>query len=550
MDPQQTSALSLPLWPEDFAARYREKGYWRGEDLSAPLRRFARETPQACALIDSDGRRLSYAELEFEADRAAAALLTWGLMAGDRMILQLPNRLELVTLFFGCIRAGVVPVMVLPTHRAREVLHLAQGSGAVAYAIPDRIASFDFRDLARQVQAELPALDKILVVGDVGDLEGARDYETVISGAGETRAFDPINAETVALYLHSGGTSGLPKLIPRSHNDYAYNARVAAEVCGLSATTVYLACLAVEHNFPLACPGILGTLSLGGTVVLARDPSPAAVFGLIAEHRVTLTAAVPTLVALWLEAREFDDRDLSSLEMVQVGGARLAPVLAARIPVLLGARVQQVFGMAEGLLNLTRREDPTELVEISQGRPASPDDEVRIVNEAGQDVLEGEVGELWTRGPYTIRQYVASAEVNARAFTPDGFYRSGDLVRRLPSGHLVVEGRAGDQINRGGEKFSAAELEDHLIDHPALRDVAVIGLPDENLGQATCAVICPATPSEPPSLRALRSYLSGRGVATYKLPDRLEVVARIPLTRFGKIDRNALLAQLAVPQPA
>lgn len=549
MDPQQTPALLRPLWPEDFAARYREKGYWRGEDLSEPLRRFACEAPEACALIDSEGRRLSYAELNAEAERAAAALLNWGLEAGDRIILQLPNCLELMTLFFGCIRAGVVPVMVLPTHRAREVLHLARGSGAVAYAIPDRIASFDFRDLARQARAELPALAKILVVGESGDLDGAVDYETFMSGAGETAEFGPVDTGTVALYLHSGGTSGLPKLIPRSHDDYSYNARVAAEVCGLSTKTVYLACLAAEHNFPLACPGILGTLSAGGTVVLARDPSPGAVFGLIAEHRVTITAAVPTLIALWLEAREFDDRDLSSLEVVQVGGAKLAPAVAARIPALLGARVQQVFGMAEGLLNFTRQTDPAELVEICQGRPASPDDEIRIVDEAGQEVPEGSVGELWVRGPYTIRQYAASAEVNARAFTPDGFFRSGDLVRRLPSGHLVVEGRAGDQINRGGEKFSAGELEDHLIDHPALRDVAVIGLPDEALGQATCVVICAAT-SEAPSLRMLRSYLNARGVAAYKLPDRLEVVARIPLTRFGKIDRKALLEQIAALQPA
>ncbi len=546
---QSSRSETGSLWPEDFAKRYREKGYWTGECLSQPLRDFAQTQPDSTALIDTAGQSVSYAALDSAADEMAMSLLQWGLQPGQRMIVQLPNTIELITLFFGCIRAGIIPVMVLPTHRAREVLHLAQGSGAVAYAIPDRIASFDFRPLAQEIQTALPHVTKLLVVGDVGTLAGATSYQLLCDMAEPKGDLPQVDPSSVALYLHSGGTSGLPKLIPRTHDDYLYNARASAEVCGMGANTVYLACLAVEHNFPLACPGILGALCVGGVVVLAKNPSPDTVFGLIERHKVTITAAVPTLISLWLEAREFDDRDLSSLELLQVGGAKLAPSMAARIPKMLGARVQQVFGMAEGLLNFTRFEDALDLVETSQGRPLCEDDELRIVDELGREVPQGEVGELWVRGPYTIRRYVASDEVNARAFTPDGFYRSGDLVRRLSSGHLIVEGRAGDQINRAAEKFSAAEIEDHLIDHPSLRDVAVIGLPDEALGQMCCAVIC-LSGSDVPRLRDLRSYLSTRGVATYKLPDRLEVVPNLLLTRFGKVDRKALIAQFSDLIPA
>ncbi len=537
-------------WPADLAAQYRALGYWRGVGLTTPIREQARRAPDHTALIDQLGRRFTYAELDRTADRVATALRQWGLQAGDRLILQLPNIAELVFLFLGSIRAGVLPVMVLPTHREQEVTHLARGSGAVAYAIPDVLATYDFRTLARRIRETVPGLSRILVVGDPGDTPAATAYDTLVAQVAEpwpAPGPDP-DPSSVALFLHSGGTSGLPKLIPRTHDDYGYNARASAELCGLGPSTVYLAALSAAHNFPLACPGILGTFIAGGTVVLARDPSPASIFALIAEHKATITAAVPTLAALWLEAREFDHADLSSLRVIQVGGAKLAPSVAARLHDVFGVRVQQVFGMAEGLLNFTRDDDPRDIVETTQGRPLSPHDELRIVDEAGADVPSGEVGELWTRGPYTIRAYAASAEVNRRAFTPDGFYRTGDMVRRLPGGHLVVEGRAGDQINRGAEKFSAAEIEDHLLDHPAVREVAVVGVPDPDLGQASCAMIRPV--DTPPTLRDLRRFLRERGLATYKLPDHMRMVGEIPLTRFGKIDRKRLVAHYCETLPS
>ncbi|MGV1835798.1 (2,3-dihydroxybenzoyl)adenylate synthase [Rhizobium rhizogenes] len=532
---------TLRTWPSELAKRYSELGYWRGSELTAPVREQARINPDKVALIDSFGQSLTYAELNQTADRVASALRKWGLRRGDRFILQLPNVVELVTLLLGSIRAGIIPVMVLPTHRQQEIGHLAKGSGAVAYAITDIEASYDFRSLACLVREAVPSLSKVLVIGDPGDDPMAISYSALVGSGGDPVKTDDLDPSSVALFLHSGGTGGLPKLIPRTHNDYEYNARASAQLCGFDESTVYLASLSAAHNFPLACPGILGTFIVGGTVVLAREPSPATVFDLIAKHRVTVTAAVPTLAALWLEAREFDDTDLSSLRVLQVGGAKLAPSVATRIHGFMGVRVQQVFGMAEGLLNFTRDDDPIDIVETTQGRPLSPHDEIRIADDTGAEVADGEVGELWTRGPYTIRGYIAAPEANERSFTADGFYRTGDLVRRLPTGHLIVEGRAGDQINRGAEKFSAVEIEEYLLDHPAVREIAVIGVSDSNLGQASCAIVRPV--ETPPTLRELRDFLRNRGVATYKFPDRIRIVDEIPLTRFGKIDRKRLLAQ-------
>jgi 2,3-dihydroxybenzoate-AMP ligase len=209
----------------------------------------------------------------------------------------------------------------------------------------------------------------------------------------------------------------------------------------------------------------------------------------------------------------------------------------------LGCGLQQVFGMAEGLLNYTRLDDPENLIVSTQGQPLSPADEIRVVDDDDRDLDVGEVGHLLARGPYTLRGYYRSPEHNAIAFTADGYYRTGDLVRLTPTGHLVVEGRAKDQINRGGDKIAAAELEDQLLSHPNVRDVAAIAVPDEVLGERICAVVVPR--GEAPSLSGLTAFLRERGLAAYKLPDRLEIVASLPRTGLGKISKLALVEMLA-----
>jgi 2,3-dihydroxybenzoate-AMP ligase len=308
--------------------------------------------------------------------------------------------------------------------------------------------------------------------------------------------------------------------------------------------------LPVAHNFPLSSPGVLGALAAGGRVVLAPRPDPATVFPLIERERVTITAVVPPLALVWLDAaaRFATDPaagpDLSSLRLLQVGGAKLASEVAARIAPTMGCRLQQVFGMAEGLVNYTRPDDGDELVLHTQGRPISPDDEILVVDDADRPVPAGRVGHLLTRGPYTIRGYWRAEAANATAFTPDGFYRTGDLVRVVHGGYLVVEGRATDQINRGGEKVSAEEVENHLLAHPSVHDVAVVAVPDQYLGERSCAFVVPRRGAPAPSTAAIRGFLRQRGLAAYKIPDRVEVVAGFPETGVGKTSRRQLRAML------
>lgn len=528
-------------WPVEFSRRYRAEGYWQGDSLGQLLQSWARQFGDKTALV-SGTDRISYAELDRRADAMAAGLLALGVGACDRVMVQLPNTAEFVVTIFALLRCGAVPVLALPAHRRTEIEHLVELSEAVGYVIPDTFGGFDYRLLAEQVQACTPALRHVLVAGDPGGFTALADVPRLADVTARQWSLPPIDPTSVAVLLISGGTTGKPKLIPRTHDDYAYNARASAEVCGLTADTVYLVCLPAAHNFPLACPGILGTFGVGGTVVMSPAPSAEVAFTLIEREHVTVTALVPPLVRLWVSATEWETRDLSSLQLLQVGGAKLDAKLAGQVRPRLGCQLQQVFGMAEGLLNYTRLDDPDELVMMTQGRPMSPADEVRIVDRAGADVADGEVGELWTRGPYTVRGYYRVPEYNASAFTADGFYRTGDLVRRLPSGHLVVEGRVKDVINRGGENVSAAELEEHLLAHPAVAQAAVVALPDRTLGELVCVVIVASGP--PPKLKELKAFLADRGLALYKLPDKLVVLDQLPLTAVGKISKRALVERL------
>lgn len=523
------------FFPPEFAARYRAAGYWTGETFAAFLpdaaERFGGAEALAAQDVAGNPVRLSYRELDAAAAATAAGMRAAGIAAGDRVVLQLPNTAEFVTVLFGLFRLGAIPVFALPAHRRSELVHFVRTAGAKALITAATINRFDHRALAADVAAETGA--ESFVVDDAPFGAGAH---------GTPAAVDP---EGLAFLQLSGGTTGVPKLIPRTHADYLYSVRESAKICGLGPGSRFLVVLPVAHNFPMSSPGILGVLWAGGTVVLGTDPAPSKAFPLIEAEKVTMTSLVPPLAMLWLQARAAGgagaSADLSSLDVLQVGGAKFPPEAARRVTPELGCRLQQVFGMAEGLVNYTRDDDPEDLVLGTQGRAISPDDEVRVLDEDGAPVPPGAPGLLWTRGPYTIRGYLGG--VDTESFDAEGFYRTGDVVRQLPSGHLVVEGRAKDQINRGGEKIAAEEVENHLLAHPLVIDAAVVAVADEFLGERTCAVVL--TGAQRPTVPELKKFVRSRGVAEYKVPDRVEFVAEFPTTGVGKISRRELRRALA-----
>ena len=541
-------------WPPDVAAHYVEEGYWEGISLGQALRDVADRTPDAPALVDPVADcRLSHRELAERADAAASRLLDLGLAPGDRIIVQLPNGWEFVVLTLACLRAGIVPVMALPAHRRNELTYLTDHAEASAIAVPDRIRDFDHEALGHELADTAltnSAAWHVLVAGDaVGtDSVDLRSTCAPSADADADRArldsMDP-DAGDVAVFLLSGGTTGLPKLIARTHDDYLYNARASAAVSGIDDDTVYLVSLPAGHNFPLACPGIIGTLLAGGSVVLLPSAEPERAFATIADERVTHTAVVPAVGGRWLEyAGEHGAEALASLRVLQVGGARLADEIAQRIEPELGTRLQQVFGMAEGLLNYTRLDDPIDMICSTQGRPVSPADEVRLVDADDRDVPEGEPGSLLTRGPYTPRGYYRAPEQNARAFTADGWYRSGDICQRTPEGNLIVLGRDKDMINRGGEKISAEEVENLTYRLPAVSQAAAVAMPDADLGERVCMYVVLKEGADL-TLDELRDSMNELGVARFKLPERLVLVDSLAVTNVGKVDKKALRADIA-----
>jgi 2,3-dihydroxybenzoate-AMP ligase len=525
------------MWPDEFAARYRSRGYWTGQTFDDLLLDRASSSGDRVAVVDGD-REITYAELRHRALRLAEGMHHFGIRPGDRVVVQLPNIAEYFEVIFALFRLGALPVFALPAHRAAEIGYFCEHTEAVAFVTTDVHEGFDHRSLAAAAGKATT-----IVAGDAGPHVALSSLYGYGTGAGLPAGPQP---HEVAFLQLSGGSTGLPKLIPRTHDDYLYSVRASADICGLSASSVYLAVLPVAHNFTMSSPGVLGVLHAGGRIVLAPRPDPATVLPLIAVERVTITAVVPPLAHLWLDAVAGMPQkpDLSSLEVLQVGGAKLADTVAARVGPVLGCRLQQVFGMAEGLVNYTRLDDPDAVVLHTQGRPISPDDEVLIVDDDDQPVADGTVGHLLTRGPYTIRGYWRADEHNAVAFTPDGFYRTGDLVRRSEGGYLTVEGRAKDQINRGGEKIAAEEVENHLLTHPSVHDAAVVAVPDPYLGERTCAFVVARPGAPAPTLPVLRAYLRDRGLATYKIPDKVRVLDAFPITGVGKVSRRELRAAL------
>ncbi|MDZ7927161.1 MAG: (2,3-dihydroxybenzoyl)adenylate synthase [Agrobacterium sp.] len=539
--------IEFVRWPEDLARRYRDRGYWIDRPLSDILTRQVERQPDAVALICGD-RRFTYADLDRQSSNLAGHLAAAGIGRGDTALVQLPNIAEFYLVFFALMKIGAAPVNALFSHRRLEMTSYAEQIapklviGARAHELLRRRGSFWMRR-ARDSRALVARCCCWAEIVPQRSLE-----QWLSSPAGNAPPYAPSAADEVALFQLSGGSTGTPKLIPRTHNDYDYSVRASAEICELSPQTRFLCAIPVAHNYPMSSPGALGVFHAGGTVVMAANPEPLACFDLIEKHGIDMVPLVPPAVALWLQAAPAHRERLKSLKLLQVGGASFAEALARQVPQVLGCALQQVFGMAEGLVNYTRAGDPDHIVFTTQGRPISPDDEIRIVDEDGNDVPEGEAGMLATRGPYTFRGYYRAAEHSARVFDTEGFYYSGDVVQRTPEGYLRVVGRVKDQINRGGEKVASEEVENLILRHPDVTHAALVAMQDELLGEKSCVFVV----SRNPALKApaIRQHLSGLGVADYKLPDRVRFIDAMPLTAVGKIDKKRLRDMLAAPVPA
>ncbi len=537
-------------FPPDFAQRYRERGYWLDKSLAQEYREVFEEFSDRVGLIDGNtGASYRYRDLDRLSTNLALNLLELGLRPLERVVVALPNVAEFVILYLALQKIGAIPIAALVTHRYAEISQFTQLSGATTCVTPDRSRDFDYAAMVARIRSESPTLKHAIVFGSAG--RGFASLTDLITKPATLAAsrLDEIDIDPTdpCVFQLSGGTTGIPKLIPRTHNDYAYNSKRASEVCNIAGGSVILVVLPIAHNLPLACPGIQGALFNGGRAVVSSSTKPEDICTLIEKYQVTHLKVVPALLIRIINDPVVTGHkyDLSSLETIQSGGQRLQPETRTRAKELIpSAFIQENFGMSEGLLMFVRADDPEEVRLETVGRPICEDDEVRLLDDDDNEVEPGEVGELCCRGPYTLHGYYGVPEYNARAFTSDGFYRSGDLMRRHPSGNYMVEGRKKDLINRGGEKISAEEIENLILSHPAVKNVACIPVPDPDLGERMCACII-LRDGMSLTFEDLKTFLLEKEIAKFKLPERLESMSDFPLSTFGKVSKKQLVETIS-----
>lgn len=521
-------------WPEEYKTRYRAAGYWTDLTIPKMLEISSRNYPDQKALICGE-REFTYREVNEKVISLSTGFYSkLKLRNGDKVVLHLPNSAEFYFCLFALLRIGVQPLLALPAHRYAELSYFCDFIQAKALITGSQL-NVDIELLSEKIVENSTVKPQIVWCGSGKPKYGVKIGELYSANAD----VNSNSNEEFALFQLSGGTTGTPKLIPRTHYDYLYSVEKSNQVCDFSSRTRYLCVLPAAHNFSLSSPGALGCFMAGGTVILGQDSSPQTVFSLIEKHKVTVTAAVPPLARLWLAYAKERIYDISSLGVLQVGGARFDEETARQVRPIMGCQLQQVFGMAEGLVNYTRLDDPEDVIVTTQGRPMCDGDEIRVEDKSGNLVPTGTPGLLRVRGAYTIRGYFNAPEHNRISFDSEGFYHTGDIVSVTQEGNLQVVGRVKDQINRGGEKIAAPEVENHLLAHRDIHDAAVVGVPDAYLGEQSCAVIvCIEKQLKPIEIKR---FLRSKGVADYKVPDRIIFVDVLPKTAVGKVDKNKLI---------
>lgn len=531
-------------WPAELARRYREAGTWGRQTIGQALTTAADSWGSREAVWTPD-RSMTYAELDERTDRLAVGLARAGMLAGDRVLLQLDNRMETVLLWYALLKAGVIPVCTLTLHRHHEIAAIAEQTRAVGHAVVAG-GKFDLVSFAQEIAASHDHLRTLVVIGG-GAPGGALSFDELEAGVDAEAARAEVQSmqadldpDDVAVFQLSGGTTSVPKVIPRAHAEYWSNAQAYAGVLGWDESVRVAHPFPLVHNAGIVC-GLHAPHSVGGTLVLGH---PQDHFDLILNGKATDTI----LMAPALKQYQASEQWPQILDQLHRAILSLGTPSQQAFDDLEhgGVRVVQLFGMGEGPFLVTPPNDPAAIRQHTVGRPILPHDEVRVLDpDTGVEVEDGEEGELCFAGSSTIRGYYASAEHNKRAFTDLGLLRTGDLARwREFDGvrGIAITGRLKEMINRGGEKINAPEVEGLLLQHPRVLEAAVVPMPDERLIERACAYVVVEGPLL--DLTEIQEHLAALGVAKFKWPERLEHVDRLPRTSVGKISKVAMAADI------
>ncbi|MGG7176735.1 AMP-binding protein [Clostridium paraputrificum] len=477
-------------------------------------------------------RVISYTELRDNALKYANYFESKGIIYGNKIIMQISNSVLFAEVCFALWAIGAIPIFTIPALRFAELKGIAEVAEPVAYFSDDEYLGNDNYELGKKLKDNFGSIKHLFFSSE---LEAKKEKLEMVNKnhINNAKYYD------IATLLLSSGTTGVPKLIPRSHADYLYNSRCVAEKVGLDSSSRFLLVLPVQHTFGFAAPGFLGTLQKGGTVIMCNIPSPDEVLPLIESENINVTAMVPSFAKILVEFLQYDDYDISSLEKILIGGAYLSPDLGRQVKNDFGIKLFQVYGFSEGLITTTDINDSIEVSSNSVGKPASPYDIVKIVDNENNEVPDGEIGELIVKGIYTITSYYKNNSANEKAFLNNEFYRSGDKALIDSDGNIKIVGRVREMINRAGEKVIPSEIEDNLCKIPNVTFAAVVAAPSETLGQMAFGFVV-TRDGEEICKEEVHSFFDQLGVCAFKRPDKIKCIDKIPLTKIGKVNKLCL----------
>ena len=526
--------------------RYTRNRWWLGMTWGDLFDKHTDIYPDKVGLVDAAGRWTNR-ELRTMVDRMAVSLMRLGIKSKDRVLLQLPNWHEFVVAFLALQKIGAVVVILIPRHNQTEINHLCKLTGPVAWILPGTYGKIDYQPVIDDVLKENPQIKHIIQVRapeETRYLAMERLVETgeLTPGTLAALARRRPNPDEVSQILPTGGTTGLPKLSPRTHNCYMNNVEYHAYRWELTSQDTVMVITPLGHNLSVHW-GMAGALFAHAKLVLLDSVKPQDICEWVQRERVTAIPTVPALIARVVQMENLGSFDLTSLKKISVGGAPSTHELVRAVYEKIGCQFINGFGSVEGTCSGTKAGDSIDLICGSVGKPICPYDEIKVVDQDGRQVAAGVDGELVSKGPGIFTGYFKSDD-NARIFTPDGFFRTGDQARLDEAGNIWVTGRIKDIIIRGGENISAVEIENLMSGHPAIADSAVVAMPDKILGERICAYVI-ARPGTKPTLEEIVSFLKGRGASVLQLPERVELVEELPLTKVGKVDKKLLREKIA-----
>lgn len=529
-------------YKEEDAEKYTRLRWWPGLTLGDILDRAADIYPEKEAFVDGKSR-LTFSQAREKTDRLAVGLADLGIKPLDRVLVQLPNWNEFVYAYFALQKIGAIVVLLIDRYRQYEINHLVRLSGATAWIVARRYSEVDYVPIVEDVLKESPQMERVVLARAEGG-EPFASIEELINRTERTGDNlrrvadlrpDPMQVAHMGV---TGGTTGTPKIVPRTHNSLVCASELCARAWEMDIHDNCLVAGPIGHDLTFS-KGLLGSILTLGKTTFLDSTDMEDVCRTVETEKITVIVWVPTLAARMVHFEKLGEFDISSLRGIHCGGGASLPDMVRGVQERLGCCFFNAYGGTEGMTTITRSCDDLETILHTVGKPTCPYDTYKVVDPDGKELPPDTPGELLIKGPGVFTGYYKAPEENARVFTEDGFFRTGDVAKISKEGYIVLTGRIKEMINRGGESISATEIEKLILDHPDVAQVAVIPVPDPDLGERVCACVMPVA-GKTLTFDSIISYLKGRKASVLQLPERIEFMNDFPYTKAGKIDKMAL----------